>query len=164
MKIYIHDLADGLHEFSTETTVQDLQIENKEYYPDKIYLDIIVDKIQNVFRFQIRIKSIVHYLCDRCLNEFNADYEEQTEQIYQIGHSDLDEDDEIEIVPEGTKEIDITKAIQDAFILNRPIKLLCRPDCKGLCTKCGADLNVQKCDCVFGEIDPRLQKLKMFLK
>jgi uncharacterized protein len=164
MKIYIHDLADGLHEFTRETSSKDLELVNKEFYPNTIYLNIIVDKIQSLFRFKIGLKSKVKYICDRCLDEYESYFEEEIEQIYQIGHSELDVDDEIVIMPEGTREIDMGKALEDAFLLSRPIKLLCQPECKGLCSKCGKNLNLGKCDCIFDEIDPRLQKLKMFLK
>lgn len=72
--------------------------------------------------------------------------------------------DQIELLPQDTREIDISKAISDAFLLNRPMKLLCKSDCKGLCVHCGINLNDKTCDCSVEEIDPRLQKLKMFLK
>ena len=39
--------------------------------------------------------------------------------------------------------------------LNIPMKPLCRPDCKGLCPECGADLNAGPCSCAAAEVDPR---------
>ena len=47
--------------------------------------------------------------------------------------------------------------------LEVPIKPLCSKDCKGLCPKCGTDLNESKCDCAARpRIDPRLAGLKEF--
>ena len=40
---------------------------------------------------------------------------------------------------------------------------LCRPDCKGLCPNCGANLNDSACDCASDEIDPRLAQLREML-
>ena len=68
----------------------------------------------------------------------------------------------IEAADESFRLVVLT--IEDAFLLSRPIKLLCQPECMGLCSKCGKNLNLGKCDCNYDEIDPRLQKLKMFLK
>ena len=164
MNIYIHDLSDGLHEFNGEPSAKDLNLLEKEFYPNTIFVHVDVDKIQRLFRFNITTKSKVLYLCDRCCEPYEFDFNETIEQIYQIGHSELDSDDEIELVPEGTREIDISKPICDVFRLNRPMKLLCKPDCRGLCVQCGINLNFESCDCSHEEIDPRLQKLKMFLK
>jgi uncharacterized protein len=41
-----------------------------------------------------------------------------------------------------------------------PTQVLCRDDCKGLCAKCGANLNLADCDCEDKEIDPRWAELK----
>lgn len=164
MNIYIHDLSDGLHEFNGETSAKELSLADKDFYPNTIFVHVIVDKIQRLFRFNITAKSKVLYLCDRCLESYEIEFKETIEQMYQIGHSELDSDDEIELLPKGTREIDISKALGDVFQLNRPMKLLCQPNCKGLCVQCGINLNYQTCNCNNIEIDPRLQKLKMFLK
>lgn len=90
MNIYVHDLADGLHEISRETTATDLSLSDAEFYPNTIYLRIVIDKIQNLFRFKINVKSRVMYKCHRCLDFYEFDFDEMTEQIYQMGHSELD--------------------------------------------------------------------------
>jgi uncharacterized protein len=97
------------------------------------------------------------------LENYNHGFNETIEQLYQLGHSELDSD-EIEILPENSKEIDISKTIHDVFILNRPIRLLCSDTCKGLCINCGINLNKKTCDCHKENIDPRLEKLKSLLK
>ena len=43
--------------------------------------------------------------------------------------------------------IDLTPMLEDNVVVNLPTKLLCREDCKGLCSQCGADLNLGRCDC-----------------
>ena len=44
-------------------------------------------------------------------------------------------------------------------MLELPTKVLCKEDCKGLCPKCGKDLNLGSCDCKTKDIDPRWQAL-----
>ena len=43
--------------------------------------------------------------------------------------------------------IDIFKALKDTIICEIPMKVLCREDCKGLCPKCGKNLNLGDCTC-----------------
>ena len=43
--------------------------------------------------------------------------------------------------------IDLTTMLEDNVVVNLPTKLLCREDCKGLCSRCGADLNLGRCNC-----------------
>jgi len=45
------------------------------------------------------------------------------------------------------EEIDLTEGIQEQLVLGLPMRPLCREDCKGLCAACGADLNVDECNC-----------------
>lgn len=61
--------------------------------------------------------------------------------------------------------VDIDKPLMDNIILAMPMKTLCSEDCKGLCRKCGANLNIQNCNCDEHEIvDPRMEKLKDYFK
>ncbi|MGE5613517.1 MAG: YceD family protein [Bacillota bacterium] len=76
-------------------------------------------------------------------------------------------------VPEGEVDIycferkilDIGKAFYDNIILSLPMKHLCSEQCKGLCGRCGANLNEGQCGC--GEekaVDPRMEGLSAFLE
>lgn len=58
------------------------------------------------------------------------------------------------------EEIDLGPLIAEQLILALPSRALCREDCKGLCPRCGVDLNVESCDCEFEAPDPRLAVLR----
>ena len=58
---------------------------------------------------------------------------------------------------------DLDEILTTAFVLNMDSKLLCRPDCKGICPRCGKNLNEGACSCR-PEIDPRLAVLGQLLK
>jgi uncharacterized protein len=163
MKIFIKDLSEGVHEFTQEVSPVDLGIPEPEFYPNVLTLKLYVDRLDNMFRVKLNVKTTARYICDRCLDEYDSLFEEDGEQIYQVGSGKLDDDDEVVILPIDTKEIDITKAVQDIFVMSRPIKLVCKDSCKGLCTRCGTNLNHKQCDCDSEEIDPRLEKLKSLL-
>ena len=43
--------------------------------------------------------------------------------------------------------VDITQLAIDAIVLSLPSRLICKPDCKGLCPVCGTDKNIKECGC-----------------
>jgi len=57
-------------------------------------------------------------------------------------------------------EVDLAEPLREAVILEVPQVVLCRPDCKGLCPTCGADLNEGACGCSPVQGDPRWDVLK----
>ena len=62
-----------------------------------------------------------------------------------------------------SEEIDLYELLREDIILNLPMIHLCKPDCKGLCSQCGANLNYEKCSCNKDSVDPRLEILKTLL-
>ncbi len=60
------------------------------------------------------------------------------------------------------EKIDLAELSREMFFLNVPMSHLCSEGCLGLCPKCGADLNREKCDCVLQEKDPRWKALEGF--
>ena len=72
-----------------------------------------------------------------------------------------EEADEIVLLENG--EVDVGELARTAFILGMDTKTLCSEDCKGLCSRCGANLNLGPCSCE-KEIDPRLAVLAKLLE
>jgi uncharacterized protein len=163
MIIAIKELKDGINEFEDIVPSEKYKFLESEHYPGPIGLKIFVDRLENLFRFKISVSTESVLSCDRCLENIKTDFNETIEHLYQLGHSELDSD-EIEYLPDNSKEIDLSKTIQDVFVLNRPIQILCKKNCKGLCVSCGVDLNKKSCDCHESDIDPRFEKLKSLLK
>jgi uncharacterized protein len=60
-----------------------------------------------------------------------------------------------ESYPLAGTEIDLEPMLRDAVALALPLRPLCRPECRGLCASCGADLNLGPCDCKQDDVDPR---------
>lgn len=48
---------------------------------------------------------------------------------------------------EKERTIDLLPHLREEMLLEQPIQVLCRPNCKGLCARCGANLNVRSCGC-----------------
>ena len=72
-----------------------------------------------------------------------------------------EESDSILLVPD--MKLDLDELVYSEVIVSLPMKHLCREDCKGICFKCGKNLNEGKCDCPEKEIDPRLSALAELL-
>jgi uncharacterized protein len=49
--------------------------------------------------------------------------------------------------------------LREQVLLALPVRTLCKPDCKGLCPRCGANRNLQACNCDPGPSDPRWEAL-----
>ena len=73
---------------------------------------------------------------------------------------DVENEDENLFLLHGN-DADLDEIVTTAFVLNMDPKMLCSPDCKGLCPTCGKDLNDGPCDCR-PEMDPRLAALQKF--
>ena len=75
---------------------------------------------------------------------------------------ELEDEENDEIVLLEGSEVDLDELVTTAFVLAMDTKNLCSEDCKGLCAKCGADLNLGPCGCR-PEVDPRLAALAQLL-
>lgn len=100
------------------------------YFPKDGYVKVIGN-----------ISLLLISACNKCLcdTEFNLKFE--IDETFK-----RDSDDEDIYLFEGY-EINLEKAVMDNIVLNLPLFLYCKPDCKGLCKNCGIDLNKKTCDC-----------------
>lgn len=73
-----------------------------------------------------------------------------------------DEDDSDEYIVVEDRKLDVDALVSEDVYLSIPYRLLCKPDCKGLCSICGADLNEGPCSCE-KPTDPRWDALKDLL-
>ena len=96
-------------------------------------------------------------VCDRCGKEFDSVKVTNIKALI----TDGDSDDPEAFVLDGDK-LDLGDALSTLFLLDMETKFLCREDCKGLCSECGADLNLGPCNCR-KQIDPRLAVLEQLL-
>jgi DUF177 domain-containing protein len=93
--------------------------------------------------------------CARCLKDYSEPVEIEVRELF--CRQPDPEGDEYEIAAQG--ELDPEPMVRDAVGLAMPFAPLCRPDCKGLCERCGGDRNVGECSCV-EPADPRWSSLQ----
>lgn len=97
--------------------------------------------------------------CDRCAADIER--KESLPLTYVVVQETEGEDTEDFVVAEDQK-VDLDPLVRDDIVIRYPSKLLCNPDCKGLCPNCGKNLNEGDCDCAKEQTDPRLDALKAF--
>jgi len=112
-----------------------------------------VSKITNAVTVNLSLSGSMHLNCSRCLREFNVALKKILRLNYQVNKSEpiIDTSTSLECHGERSRTIDLNQDIREEIILDYPIKPLCNPDCKGLCPKCGKNLNEGGCSCAITE-------------
>ncbi len=108
-----------------------------------------------------RLSTCLHGICDRCASDFTKEVEMPIDVVLVRELADEDHEDE-GVFPLIDDSADLEEIIRTVFVLNMDSKLLCDPDCKGLCCRCGKNLNNGPCDCQ-KEPDPRFAALRQLL-
>ena len=104
--------------------------------------------------------------CARCLapviGEFTLDLEKTVAPRNLLGDLDESKLDEFAIIEDGF--LDMDEQLREQIEMEFPMRFLCKEDCKGLCPKCGKNLNEGECSCDHKEIDPRMEPLRKLLE
>ena len=109
------------------------------------------------------VATTLHGSCDRCARDVVKPVEFPLHAILaeELSNDDGEEDPWLFLLENGCADLD--DIVTTTFVLSMDSKLLCREDCKGLCCRCGKDLNDGPCGCQ-EETDPRLAVLRQLLK
>jgi len=117
------------------------------------------------------LTASVRFRCSRCTKEFSRPVEARFDLSYLPQPKWTDEDAEIELRYEDMEvgyydgvALDVNLMVLEQIELAMPMQFVCREDCKGLCYKCGADLNEGSCLCKNDNGDSRLSVLLDFQK
>jgi len=116
-------------------------------------------------RLRGEIKARISAPCDRCLKEITIPIEIPFDLFYapadpgegRPGEHELRQRD-LDFAVYEKDQIDLDGMVLEQLELSLPSRVLCREECRGLCPQCGADLNVEQCDCKTPP-DPRWQAL-----
>lgn len=105
-------------------------------------------------------------LCSRCSEPVAVPVSDQFTVLY-LGASEAFREEEVELSAAETDvdvmqddRLDLSKILRENVLLNLPLQPLCRADCRGLCPRCGVNLNETSCQCRVEATDPRLLPLQ----
>ena len=108
------------------------------------------------------ITTCIHGICDRCASAFDREIHFPINVVLVTEMANEENEDEWVFPLEGDSA-DLDDIVRTVFVLNLDSKLLCKEDCKGLCHRCGKNLNEGPCNCQ-KELDPRFAALKQLLE
>jgi uncharacterized protein len=112
------------------------------------------------------IRADVEVVCTRCVEPTELHLDIVFDDVF-VDQSEEPREDELEIAEAALDEslvgegsVDLSEIVREQIILALPDMVFCKEDCKGLCDKCGTNLNLLDCNCKDDEIDPRWAALK----
>jgi len=108
------------------------------------------------------LETTLHCVCDRCAVPFLRDFRQEVSAVLVPELAHQENEDDWTFLLQG-EMADLDDIMNTAFVLNLDSKMLCSPNCKGLCPRCGKNLNEGPCGCK-KEPDPRLAVLGQLLK
>lgn len=121
--------------------------------------------IQDI-RLRGRVTAGLELQCARCLEAVPQNVDRKFELLYRplgvdAGRDELSVTDaEAEIGYYQGEGILLEDVLREQLLLALPLKTVCREDCKGLCPRCGKNLNQEQCSCTVPMEDPRWEALK----
>ena len=98
--------------------------------------------------------------CDRCLEIVNTPMHIEVSKEVDLNEgADKEEQDELSLYVDDESVFHFEPFVCNEILVNLPMKVLCKIDCKGICNRCGTNLNYESCDCDTKELDPRMAKV-----
>ena len=152
MKIQVDRIpSDGIR-FNLEDPIEAYDMAYLDFvFKDPISISVGAQVVSGNLVVSGKLSTKIQMTCSRCLKVFSRDWEDASY------HFDCQ-------VTGPNEIIDLTDHIREDIIVGLPLKPLCKQECRGLCTKCGIDLNLAGCGCAKKSGDPRwadLNKLKL---
>jgi len=167
MEIRFKDLIEGQNHFSFQETQEALSLK-----PDEVFLmnpaeiELYVFRSKDKSTFQGKIKALLEGECARCLTLCQFPLQAEIKFILDQTEAGIEpemQDDDYQFISKGVPTYNLIPRLREALILSVPMRFLCQSDCRGLCPQCGANLNLEECDCKPEQIDPRWGKLEQLL-
>lgn len=147
-------------DFQFELDLSDMEFSGRYPISRPVAVSGEVRNTAGILELTLNAKSTLDAVCDRCGKAF-AQEKDVPFACMLAEELQNEENDEIVLLEDGM--VDVGDLARTVFILDMDTKTLCSEDCKGLCPRCGADLNLGPCSCK-KETDPRLAVLAKLLE
>ena len=109
---------------------------------DHVRMEVLLESVVEGIAVSGPLSGRIAYRCARCLKSFDGALRLEVNELF--SPEATDEDD---AYPISDGHIDLEPLVRDAVVLDMPFSPLCRPDCLGLCERCGGDRNLGECSC-----------------
>lgn len=99
--------------------------------------------------------------CRRCLDPVVGALAQEVTMVFLSSDTPgMAEDGDARVFDGRAPELDLSEPVREEVVLAIDPYVVCDPECKGLCPRCGANLNAEVCGCSFDEPDPRWDALR----
>ena len=161
MKIQVAGLSEGGHEFSFREPVAEVNLGNE--FSGEVEVDVMLEKSGKQFyvKADVRARGCLPVTVARVRFLLLCDPPLKC-TTYGIGDAEFLDPSEVQVIPAGLPVVDLADDVRQTVLLAVPLKLLCKEECKGLCPRCGADLNKESCTCPPEVLDARWETLRRF--
>jgi uncharacterized protein len=143
-------------------------VEESAVFLKPVHTELTVKKLGEEILIKGKIVTSLSLICSRCLVPFETLVDSRFDLVYLPEELDLMQDqlelDDLNKLFYYDGKIDIEEVILEQLNLVFPAKPLCSADCQGICPVCGKVIRDSECVCVQKSSDPRLKKLKIFIK
>lgn len=141
------------------------QLHTKEEDFDIVSKEPVVLHIRNLGErklfMQGKAKLTLQIPCGRCLEPVDWPFELDVEEELDLSKTEEERAGELNEQPYVSGyNLDVDRLLSSELLLNLPMKVLCREDCKGMCNRCGANLNHTACSCDQSSPDPRMAAIQ----
>lgn len=167
LMLALDELEEGVCRRDFETTAAALELEDAHFaFPAPVQLRLQISRALETYTLSGVAKTRAVGECCRCLARSEVPLQAEISLLFQRKEASADEleaaleEDGVEFVSPGAREMDLTELIREAVVLALPVRIYCREDCRGLCAQCGQDLNAGPCGCAETRRDPRWEALK----
>lgn len=136
-------------------------VAGEQIFKDPVRICGSIESKNEAFQLEAEISTDLTVACARCLKPVRYEHYTDVSLILtrKVANEEMDD-----IIVVESDEVEVDDILVPELFLDLDTVVLCDPDCKGLCPKCGHDLNEGDCGCNRKEIDPRLAKLAELLK
>ncbi len=148
-----------VREFDYELDLSSQELSGTKPFVSPVRVSGSVGNYTGIVEMRAKADFVLELCCDRCAKPISV---AQKVDIFHtlVTHLNDEANDELLLVNE--LRFDLDPLVTEDIFLSLPSKFLCKEDCKGVCPRCGKDLNTDSCSCE-KEIDPRLAALKQLL-
>lgn len=163
MQLNLKGVFSGEEKLQKEYTInmQDFTWDGRKPFTDPVKIKVFAESSAGAVRLSLSAEFDFTKPCDRCFTDTTKHYSMEFVHTV-VGSLSGDYNDEYIEAPNFI--LDLLSLVQSDILLELPHKFLCNDSCKGLCSKCGSNLNITGCSCNKAEIDPRLEALKQLLE
>ena len=165
MKIDISNVVNSINKVTTEElTLEMSTFESKLGTFPILKKSPIALRIENQENASVLISGSVDMTiaipCDRCLEDVPTDIHFDIDKKLSIKDGTLVDDEMEETDYLIGFELDVERLVYAEILVNWPMRVLCKDDCKGICKVCGMNLNKGTCSCQKTELDPRMARVQ----